>query len=861
MSNRSACVGICFASLLALTQLIAQTQPQSRLAAAAVAQQPTSEALEGAVPRLIRFSGTLSAAEVKQGGLVGVEFAIYQEESGGIALWSEIQNVEADSSGHFGVVLGATKNGGLPPDVLGIGEQRWLSVTPVGGVAQPRALLVSVPYALRAEEAMRIAGVPAGEFVRKGDLTDSVREAMHTMQSDGTTSNAIPNANSGPTTFSGSTTNQIVSVKQTGSGKAIVATAASAIATVSTGGIAGVYGSATAAAGIGVQGVATSTAGGKSTGVSGISSSAAGTGVSGQGSAFGVTGTAANAGGIGVRGTSTDISDITGIDFGVQGIASDSTGAGVNGTNKALTGNAFGVSGNSSSTSTKAAAVNGSEGASTGQVYGVNGNTSSTGPFAAGVNGYEGANTGQVSGVSGFAQSAGQGSAGVAGVEEATTGQVFGVSGGTPSTTTNAAGVNGYEGAATGTVFGVNGNTSSAGPGAAGVNGFEGATTGQVFGVNGSTLSNGTGSAGVIGFEGSTTGNVFGVNGSTTSSGNGSAGVFGNAEATTGSVYGVNGISQSPNGFGVFGNNTATSGPAVGVGGSSISPNGSGVSGSSPNIAVVGYNQNCNSNGCTPGTGIGGQFFTAAGGTLLQGLSGPSFSSLTPVFTVDGTGKGTFNGGVSSTINNPNGNAIVATNNATSGSAAALVGISYSSSAAGIAGYNYSTSGGGGLYGESHSASAAAIFGANMGGGLGGSFSGGVFVSGNLNVTGTITAGTKDFKIDDPIDPERKFLYHASIESWEMANLYSGNVVLDRRGEAVVDLPEWFEALNRDFRYQLTTIGRAAQVYIAKEIENHRFKIAGGRAGMKVSWQVTGVRHDAWAQSHPLQVEEEKLEH
>jgi len=129
----------------------------------------------------------------------------------------------------------------------------------------------------------------------------------------------------------------------------------------------------------------------------------------------------------------------------------------------------------------------------------------------------------------------------------------------------------------------------------------------------------------------------------------------------------------------------------------------------------------------------------------------------------------------------------------------------------------------------------------------------------NLNISGTLNAkGTKNFKIDDPLDPEHKALYHASIESSEMVNIYSGNVILDRKGQAVVRMPEWFEALNTDFRYQLTTIGRSAPVYVAHEIQNHEFKIAGGRAGMKVSWQVTGVRHDSWAQAHPFQVEKMK---
>ena len=71
-------------------------------------------------------------------------------------------------------------------------------------------------------------------------------------------------------------------------------------------------------------------------------------------------------------------------------------------------------------------------------------------------------------------------------------------------------------------------------------------------------------------------------------------------------------------------------------------------------------------------------------------------------------------------------------------------------------------------------------------------------------------------------------------------------------------MPDWFDALNRDFRYQLTCIGGFAQVYIAEEINNHRFKIAGGKPGMKVSWQVTGIRQDVFANAHRIQVEVDK---
>jgi hypothetical protein len=126
-------------------------------------------------------------------------------------------------------------------------------------------------------------------------------------------------------------------------------------------------------------------------------------------------------------------------------------------------------------------------------------------------------------------------------------------------------------------------------------------------------------------------------------------------------------------------------------------------------------------------------------------------------------------------------------------------------------------------------------------------------------VSGQIFAGVKDFRIDHPLDPANKYLSHASVESSEMMNIYTGNVVLDGTGGASVQLPEWFEAVNGDYRYQLTAIGAAApNLHIAQEVANHQFSIAGGAPGMKVSWQVTGVRHDVFARANPLVVEMEK---
>ncbi len=133
------------------------------------------------------------------------------------------------------------------------------------------------------------------------------------------------------------------------------------------------------------------------------------------------------------------------------------------------------------------------------------------------------------------------------------------------------------------------------------------------------------------------------------------------------------------------------------------------------------------------------------------------------------------------------------------------------------------------------------------------------YFDGDVTVTGNLTKGSGSFKIDHPLDPANKYLYHSFVESPDMMNIYNGNVVLDAKGEAVVLLPNWFEALNEDFRYQLTGIGGFAPIYIAEEIANNRFKIAGGTPGLKVSWQVTGIRHDPYAEHHRIPVEEEKL--
>jgi hypothetical protein len=122
--------------------------------------------------------------------------------------------------------------------------------------------------------------------------------------------------------------------------------------------------------------------------------------------------------------------------------------------------------------------------------------------------------------------------------------------------------------------------------------------------------------------------------------------------------------------------------------------------------------------------------------------------------------------------------------------------------------------------------------------------------NGNVAITGSLSKGSGTFKIDHPQDPENKFLYHSFVESPDMMNVYNGNITTETNGEAVVTLPEYFESLNKDFRYQLTVIGDFAQAIVYKKIANNKFVIKTDKPNIEVSWQVTGIRKDPFAEKN-----------
>lgn len=147
------------------------------VSAAMDAQQAASSSATGVIPRLVNFSGKATDVQGRPiAGVAGITFAIYKDQYEGAPLWLETQNIQADAKGNYSVQLGATTSSGLPMDLFPSGDARWLGVTINGGQEQPRVLLLSVPYALKAADAQTLGGLPASAFMLAGAANPSAAQ-------------------------------------------------------------------------------------------------------------------------------------------------------------------------------------------------------------------------------------------------------------------------------------------------------------------------------------------------------------------------------------------------------------------------------------------------------------------------------------------------------------------------------------------------------------------------------------------------------------------------------------------------------------------------------------------------------------
>jgi hypothetical protein len=387
----------------------------------------------------------------------------------------------------------------------------------------------------------------------------------------------------------------------------------------------------------------------------------------------------------------------------------------------------------------------------------------------------------------------------------------------------------GVSSAVSGVSTGVLGESAS--PFGIGLYGIATAATGLTTGVWGYSASDqGTGVFGAA--TGSASGQTYGVRG--LSSSTLGIGVQGDAMATSGYTVGVWGQNASTEGAGVLGQSTSTSGFTNGVRGISYSLDGHGVHG-----VNVGDLWECFSFEIEPcGIGVYGEGWYAVwgegavvGNGGVIGITESSFAS-----AVRGHGDGEASTGVRGYAGYSGGIGVEGISGTYELYGYGVYGVSYD---------NYD--GGNGL--------SAAIYGRAAYPDV--AWAG--YFEGDINVEGTLSKGGGSFQIDHPLDPENRVLRHSFVESPDMMNVYNGNVTTDARGYATVALSDYFEALNRDFRYQLTVIGQTfAQAVVAEEVRGNRFVIRTSEPDVRVSWQVTGIRQDAWADENRIVVEEDK---
>ena len=998
------------------------------------AQAPATSAL----PRLIRFGGTVKdLSGSPQSGVAGITFALYSEQTGGAPLWLETQNVTADSNGHYTALLGATKPEGLPAELFNAEQARWVGVQVEGQAEQPRVLLVSAPYALKAGDAETIGGLPPSAFLLAAPPTGSAASPLTTPTASAATPAATDVTGTGKAgyipkwTTASNIGDSVLFQSGTGATAEVGIGTATPTSTLDVSGTTTLGGATTLPA----TGTATASAGNDSEPLD-LVASAFNSGVNeaipqtfqlqaepvgnGTATASGTLNLLYGSGASAPAETGLSIASNGQITF-AAGQAFPGTGSGTVtsvGSGTGLTGGPITGSGTLSLAPNACAAGN----ALTALPF-------TCSPFATlGANTFSGSQTvnGNVSASGQFVSTV---ATGTAPLQVTSTTQVANLNasllGGLAATSFQPAGsyatlgANTFSGnqsitgnltttgsltTGTGSTFSgltlpaestataaMGGDSHSLNLAASSYDSTTSAAVNQTFKWQAEPLDNntanpggslnllfysGTNSPAETGFKLASNGQITFATGQTfpgtgsgtvTSVGSG-AGLTGGPITSSGSLSiatgGVTNAMLAKSSVTVTAGADLTGGGAVALGGSTtlnldttkvptLAASSNTFTGSQTvdgSVNVIGdtradYN-GLNAGSYTPGVRFGSgdtgegissdrtgtankdgidlytdftpRLSVTNGGSVGIGTTTPGYTldvrgtgsftganTTAALFTVTNTapqqaaiagngaqalsGNGNGGAGVNATGGNSNGtnsysssggDGVTATGgaavgyrdyagngvNATGGTPGNLFGAEGGYGGAGVRATGGSSSSGGdgidAFGGNAETPYSAgdgiyAVAGIVPGASYGAAGYAGLF-NGDVSVDGTLSKSSGSFKIDHPLDPANKYLYHSFVESPDMMNIYNGNVVTDGDGTAVVTMPPWFEALNTDFRYQLTVIGQFAQAIVASEITNGSFTIRTSKPGVKVSWMVTGIRQDAWANAHRIQVEVDK---
>jgi hypothetical protein len=711
---------------------------------------------------VIRFSGRATDSSSKPlTGLVGITFALYEQETGGPALWLETQNVQLDAAGRYTIFLGTTRPEGLPPDIFFSGQARWIGVQVAGQAEQPRAMLLSVPYAMKAGDAATVGGLPPSAFMLAAPVASNGSHAIDAASTQPTASVTAP-ASSSVTTSGGSA--NTIPMFTTGTNIQNSALTQTGITAVNV----------AAKLNLPATGAATATTGKISRSEDFVASAFNSTSNAAVAQTFQLEAEPAG------NNTATPSGTLS-LLFGSGTVAPTETGLKIN--SKGILTFAAGQTfpGAGKGTITSVVAGTGLTGGGTTGAVTLNLNTATI-PQLGRANDFTAPQE--------FQANAGFGAA--------------------PSG-------NGY------TPLSVGGNTNF-GTWLSIANSSPGGHTWNIVSA-GSGNAEGAGNLGITDLTGAST---IWLEGNTNTA---NLNASGTATAST-----LNADPLSKN----------AGGPTPGI------------------VFGAGSGEGIASNRVIGPTRYGLDFytdFTSRMSILQNGRVGIGTSSPGAQLAIVASANGIPAAYIQAT-DAPGGSGQNGSDGLDAYGSSGDVNSASTGGGHGITAYGGTGGNGGGMGGIFQGADALfagygvyATGGNTTGDGLNG-YAGDF--NGDLNVTGNIYSGNITVKIDHPLDPANKYLAQSSLQSPDMMNFYNGNIVTDADGNAVVVMPDWVEAINRDFRYQLTVIGQFAQAIVGEKIAAHHFTIRTDKPNVEVSWQVTGVRQDAWANAHRTPVEQEK---
>jgi hypothetical protein len=734
------------------------------------------------LPKLVRFNGRAADASGKPlSGLVGITFSLYEQQTGGPALWLETQNVQLDVNGHYSVLLGASNPNGLPNDVFSSGQARWVGVQVSGQAEQPRVMLLAVPYAMKAGDAATLGGLPPSAFMLAGPVATGASSAENSSSTAATAATTAPPRAASNVTTTGGTVNAIPLF--------ITATNIQNSILTQTG---------TTAINVGGKlnlpaiGAATATAGKNSRPEDFVASAFNSSSAAAVAQAFQLQAEAAG-------NNTTAPSGTLNLLYGSGTTAPAETGFKIN--NKGL-------------------------------ITFANGQT------------FPGTGKGTITGVTPGTGLTGGGTTGTVTLNLDTTKVPELITNNTFSGTEQFKGNVGV-----GTPPSGNGYTPLSVSGATNFGTWLALANTSTGGHTWNIISAGSGNA-----EG--------------------AGNLGITDLTGKSTIWLEGNTNTTNLTATAGLNAATLVVTSTAGASIIDADGFGKNAGGPTPGLRfgggGSGEGIASNRTIGLTKYGLDFYTnyTARMSILQsgqvgiGTQNPGAGLAVVSNVASATGIYAQAGNAASGSNQDGGTGLEAFGGSGDLNTTENVNGGTGLTADGGLGVNFG--GDGGVFTGSANVANDAFGGGDgivaiVGSSATGDFAPDAgFFSGQITVTQGVNGSVGILQMDHPLDPANKLLQHAAVESPDMKNIYDGNITTDAAGEAVVELPDYFEALNRDFRYQLTVIGQFAQAIVANKIANNRFTVHTDKPNVEVSWQVTGIRKDAWANAHRVTVEPTK---